>query len=84
MPLTPNELTQVVQIGIAPNRIDILVDVGGLDFEKAWKKRIVSRYGEASANWIDLDTLIEIKSRIDTPRHHEDARELKEVRRLRS
>lgn len=83
MLLVVNEPAQVVQIGVAPNRIDLLVDLGGLDFGAAWAKRIVGRYGESPANWIDLDTLIEIKSRIDDPRHQEDARELKEVRRLR-
>lgn len=82
-PLAANEPTQIVQIGIAPNRIDVLVDVGGLHFDAAWAKRIAGRYGETPANWIDLDTLIEIKSCIDNPRHQEDARELKEVRRLR-
>ncbi len=79
----PDELTQVVRIGLAPNRIDLLVDVGDSDFDAAWEKRIAGRYGEAPANWIDLDTLIEIKSAIDDPRHQEDARELKEVRRQR-
>jgi len=81
--LDQNNPSQVVQIGIAPNRIDIVVDVGSIDFKNAWEKRIQSRYGEAEANWIDLDSLIEIKSGIDHPRHQEDARILKEVKHLR-
>jgi hypothetical protein len=32
------------------------------------------------ANWIDLDTLIAIKERIDDPRHQADARDLRKVR----
>ena len=56
--LAPDEPTQVVQIGVAPNRIDLIVDVGGLDFESTWEKRLVSRYGGSEANWIDLDSLI--------------------------
>ncbi len=77
---TPN---QIVQIGLAPNRIDILVDMGTLSFEHAWSKRIAGHYGNSPANWIDLDSLLEIKNAIDHPRHQEDARILKEVKKLR-
>ncbi len=78
-----NEPAQIVQIGLAPDRIDLLVDVGRVDFDEAWDKRITSRYGSSEANWIDLDSLIEIKRQIDNPRHREDVRVLMEVRRLR-
>jgi len=71
---------EVLQIGVAPNRIDLLRDVVTLPFDQAWAKRIEGRYGEAPANWIDLDSLIAIKSRIDHPRHQEDARILRAVR----
>ena len=36
-----------------------------------------------TANWIDLDGLLEIKSRIDHPRHQEDARVLRMVKESR-
>jgi len=81
--LEPNEPTQVVQIGVAPDRIDLIVEVGSVRFDDAWEKRIVGRYGRASALWIDLDSLLEIKRAIDDPRHQEDARILTEVKRLR-
>jgi len=81
--LALGEPTQVVQIGVAPNRIDLIVDVSRLDFDAAWEKRTCGRYGESPANWVDLDTLIEIKRGIDSPRHQEDARVLMEVKRLR-
>jgi hypothetical protein len=50
------------------------------DFERVWGRRIEGRYGRASASWIDIDSLIEIKSRIDHPRHREDVRVLELVR----
>jgi hypothetical protein len=37
-------------------------------------------YGRTTAHWIGLDALIDIKSRIDDPRHREDARILRLVR----
>jgi len=81
--LAIDETTQIVQIGIAPDRIDLLVNVGNLAFDSAWEKRIVSHYGCSEANWIDLDSLIEIKRNINSPRHQEDARVLLEVKKLK-
>lgn len=74
---------EIVQIGVAPNRIDLLLRVTGARFETAWKKRIEGRYGRAKAYWVDIDTLIRMKSRLDEPRHQEDARVLREVKKLR-
>ena len=68
---------------MAPNRIDLLQDPGGVDFDRAWSRRIEGRYGRASVCWIDLDSLIAIKSGIDDPRHQDDARVLKMVRERR-
>lgn len=75
---------EVLQLGVAPNRIDILRETVALDFEEVWPRRIVSRYGNVSANWIDLESLLRIKSRIDHPRHQEDARILRLVLEGRS
>ena len=72
---------EILQIGIAPDRIDLLRYIAGVRFETAWKKRIRGKYGKVTTNWIDLDTLIRIKGKIDHPRHKEDARVLREVRK---
>ena len=82
--LDPADTEEILQLGVAPNRIDLLRNPGHLDFDVAWQRRIESRYGRARALWIDLDSLIEIKSRIDLPRHQEDARVLRQVRERRS
>ncbi len=81
--LDPDQRDEILQLGVAPNRIDLLQDVGGLDFGAAWERRVEGRYGRATTLWIDLDSLIEIKSRIDDPRHQEDARILRIVRERR-
>jgi hypothetical protein len=78
------EADQIVQIGLPPNRIDLLQRVTGLRFATAWPKRIRGRYGHALAYWIDLDSLIRIKSKIDSPRHQDDTRVLREVKQLRA
>ena len=81
--LAEDEPTQVVQIGVEPNRIDLIISAGNVDFETAWGSRITGHYGEAAANWVDMDTLIEIKAAIDHPRHQEDVRVLKQLKKMR-
>jgi len=76
-----DEPDQVVQLGLAPNRIDLLVEMGPVQFREAWLRHIDSPYGEVVAHWIDLDSLTLIKSSIDDPRHQEDARILRAVQK---
>lgn len=77
--LDPHRPDEILQLGVAPNRIDLLRETG-LDFEQVWPERIEGRYGRAAASWIDIDSLIDIKSQIDHPRHREDVRVLELVR----
>ncbi len=81
--LSQNELKQIVQIGIEPDRIDLILNVPGVCFQTAWEKKICGHYGQAKANWIDIDNLIRAKQDIDNPRHQEDVRVLLEVKRLK-
>jgi hypothetical protein len=80
--LDPDRPGEILQLGVAPNRIDLLRETG-LAFDQVWPSRIEGRYGRAAACWVDIDSLIEIKSRIDDPRHQEDVRVLKLVRERR-
>lgn len=75
---------EVLQLGIAPNRIDFFLRIVGMEFDEAWNTRVQGSYGEAPANWIGLDSLLKIKSGIDKPKHQEDARVLREVKKLRT
>ena len=78
--MTVDDPGEILQLGVAPNRIDILRETIALSFAEAWPRRIESHYGRSPANWIDLDSLLAIKSAIDHPRHQEDARVLRAVR----
>jgi hypothetical protein len=82
--IDPKNIKEILQLGIAPDRIDFMLDVGGLKFNAAWEKRIEGGYGHVNANWIDIDNLICIKSTIDNPKHQEDARVLREVKKRHS
>lgn len=81
--LDPTDPDEILQIGVAPDRIDLMKGATGMDFDVCWKVRVRAPYGRVEANWIDLESLIEIKSRIDDPRHQADARDLRKVKELR-
>ncbi len=81
--LSENDDDQVLQMGVEPNRVDLLVHLEGVTFQDAWSKRVQGEYGGVSANWIDIESLYTIKSLIQHPRHQEDARVLAEVIRKR-
>ncbi len=48
---------QVVQLGVAPNRIDIMTFISGVGFEEAWASRDVGDLGGLSAPFISRDML---------------------------
>jgi hypothetical protein len=70
---------EILQLGVAPNRIDLLRAAAPLAFADAWQRRVEGTYGRARACWIGLEDLLAIKERIDHPRHREDARVLRMV-----
>jgi hypothetical protein len=70
---------EILQLGFAPNRIDLLREAAPLAFEDAWHRRVESSYGRSPACWIGLEDLLAIKERIEHPRHQEDARVLRLV-----
>lgn len=62
--LTPADLVvaeAVVQIGLAPRRIDILTDVTGLSFDQAWKERVVHQIGVLAIPFLGRDDLVRNK-----------------------
>ena len=54
----------VYQIGIEPNRIDILMDIAGVEFEDAFKKKQQSTYDGAAIFIIGKEDLIKAKKAI--------------------
>ena len=55
------EPDQIIQLGVAPVRIDLLTSLSGIDFSSAWKNRIIGNYGQISANFISKVDLIKNK-----------------------
>ena len=75
--------SMVYQIGVAPNRVDILMGVGGLDFGSAWENRVESTYGGEAIRFIGLDDLIRAKEIAGRPQDMLDLALLREARARR-
>lgn len=49
----------IYQMGVEPNRIDIITEVEAVKFEEAWARRVAGKFGAAHVEWmapIDLTT----------------------------
>jgi hypothetical protein len=55
------ESGQVIQLGVAPVRIDILTSIKGIDFQNLWIDRVAGRYGDIKVWFISKNDLIRIK-----------------------
>jgi hypothetical protein len=51
----------VFQIGVAPNRIDVLTEIDGVEFEEAWRDRMVTRFGGEPVAVLSKEHLIRNK-----------------------
>ena len=55
--------TMILHIGIAPIRVDILMDVPGVTYQKAWRNRKRTRYGRTYISLLGMEELIQVKRR---------------------
>ncbi len=61
------------QIGVAPQRIDILTSVSGVEFDDAWPKRLTADLDGVTAHVIGRDELIQNKLAAGRPKDLLDA-----------
>lgn len=66
----------VFQIGIAPNRIDILTSVGGVTFDEAWPRRSTVQLWGMTVPVIGREDLVKSKRAAGRPRDLADVAEL--------
>jgi hypothetical protein len=67
---TPADFTNldlVFQIGVAPNRIDILMDIAGVTFDEAWAGRTLSSYAGTPTQFLGKEHLIRAKKAAGRP-----------------
>ena len=51
----------IYQVGIEPNRIDIIMSIAGVEFDQAWRNRQTSSYDGIPINILSRDDLIRAK-----------------------
>ncbi len=66
----------VYQMGIVPNRVDILTAVDGLQFAPCWERRSHSMYGDVPVAYLSKADLIVNKRTVGRPQDLEDVKAL--------
>lgn len=66
----------IYQIGVAPVRIDIIMNLPGLKFENAWEKRKKTNYGHVPINILGIEELVSSKKRTKRERDILDIKKL--------
>lgn len=74
----------ILQIGVEPNRIDVLTEVEGLNFEDAWARRTLSSYGDVPISLLHLDDLIRNKQAVGRLQDQVDLEWLERAKKKRS
>lgn len=63
----------IIQLGVAPVRIDLMSEIPGLaSFEAAWRNRVSARFGSVPAHYLGLDELIRAKGSVRRPQDRAD------------
>ena len=66
----------VIQLGVKPNRIDILTSISGVSFEAVWESRTQGTLDGVTAQFIGRDALIHNKKSTGRAKDLGDAEEL--------
>ena len=71
----------VIQLGVAPVRIDLISQIPGFaSFQAAWKNRVEARFGSIPAHYIGLNELIAAKEAAGRPQDRADLEILERAR----
>jgi hypothetical protein len=73
----------IYQIGVAPNRLDVMMHVPGLEFSKAWERKEESTYGGEIIHILHIDDLIHAKKTTNRDEDRTDVKRLEEAKALR-
>ena len=73
----------IVQLGYEPYRIDLLVDVDGIDFEACFGRRIEAELDDVLINFLSLQDLIASKKQAGRLQDLADAEQLEKLKNKR-
>ncbi|MBI4523022.1 MAG: nucleotidyltransferase [Deltaproteobacteria bacterium] len=70
----------VIQLGRAPNRIDLLTGISGVAFDEAWESREQGRISDIQGSFISRDLLIKNKRAANREKDQADIKLLEKTR----
>ena len=70
---------QVIQLGYAPVRIDIITSIAGVTFDSAWMNKVEGKYGDIYCFFISKEDLILNKQKVARPQDIADVKKLKKI-----
>ena len=71
----------VIQIGMAPIRIDLLTDIDGVLFDEAYKSRVIHDFGDVNASVLHIDDILKNKIASNRAKDKIDVIELKKIKK---
>ena len=72
-----SDKSMILQIGVAPVRIDILLNISGVSAQKAWKNKKRIKYGQTPIYVLGKNDLIAAKRKAGRPQDQIDLENLK-------
>lgn len=70
----------VIQLGVEPNRIDLLTGISGVEFKEGWQSRVAGKLGGQTVYFLNRDLLIRNKLAAGRDKDIADARLLERTR----
>jgi len=71
----------IIQLGVAPVRIDLHSQVTGIEnFDVAWKNRVDAHFGSVPAHYLGLEDLVRAKEATGRPQDRADVRVLRRAK----
>ena len=78
--ITRDDLCQpdkIVQLGVKPNRIDLITSISGVEFDAAWNSRVSGSVGGVPVAFIGLEELLINKDSTGRAKDQGDSEELR-------
>ena len=71
----------IFQIGVPPNRIDVLTSIDAVEFDAAWPRAVTSQYGDVVIRLLSIDDLLANKRAVGRKQDAIDVENLERTRR---
>ena len=71
----------IIQLGVAPNRVDLIGSIEGVSFKAAWKKRVSGIYGKEDVAYLSLKDLVRTKEISGRDQDKMDLKYLKKIKK---